>query len=279
MSRFLRIALSSGLVLALGIASILGAYSLVNAATGGPDAFGYYFTDSTEAGGPSYSWIDISGTGTPLGLSDDSHAYPVPIGFTFNYYGVGYNNVAVESNGGIAFVDWFLTFGNSSLPYGAQPFIATLWDDLNPGAGGEIYYETLGSAPNRTFVVQWDGVPHWSVGDAATFEVILYEGSNEIIIQYADTDLGNPGYDWGQSATVGIQQDGTNALQYSFNLPVITNPLAILFYPTTLTTRTVGGEVYPIDKTNLLLPWIGPGLVLILAAGGLILGRRAGRLK
>ncbi|NQT31119.1 MAG: right-handed parallel beta-helix repeat-containing protein [Deltaproteobacteria bacterium] len=36
----------------------------------------------------------------------------------------------------------------------------------------------------------------------------------------------------------------------------------------------VGGEVYPIDKAALLLPWLGLGLVLILAAGGLILVRR-----
>jgi parallel beta-helix repeat protein len=40
---------------------------------------------------------------------------------------------------------------------------------------------------------------------------------------------------------------------------------------------TVGGTVYPIDKTALLLPWLG--LVLVLAAGGLILIRRAGRLR
>jgi hypothetical protein len=40
---------------------------------------------------------------------------------------------------------------------------------------------------------------------------------------------------------------------------------------------TVGGEVYPIDKAALLLPWLGLGLALILAAGGLILVRRRAR--
>jgi parallel beta-helix repeat protein len=39
-------------------------------------------------------------------------------------------------------------------------------------------------------------------------------------------------------------------------------------------SSAVGGEVYPIDKAALLLPWLGLGLVLILAAGGLILIRR-----
>jgi serine protease len=41
--------------------------------------------------------------------------------------------------------------------------------------------------------------------------------------------------------------------------------------------RTVGGEVYPIDKTALLLPWLIAGAALILAAGGLILIRRQAR--
>jgi hypothetical protein len=41
--------------------------------------------------------------------------------------------------------------------------------------------------------------------------------------------------------------------------------------------RTVGGEVFPVDKAALLLPWLGLGIVLILAAGGLILIRRQAR--
>jgi len=36
----------------------------------------------------------------------------------------------------------------------------------------------------------------------------------------------------------------------------------------------VGGTVYPVDKAAILLPWLGLGLVLILAAGGLLLVRR-----
>ena len=39
----------------------------------------------------------------------------------------------------------------------------------------------------------------------------------------------------------------------------------------------VGGTVYPVDKAALLLPWLGLGVVLILAAGGLILARRRAR--
>jgi len=38
--------------------------------------------------------------------------------------------------------------------------------------------------------------------------------------------------------------------------------------------QSVGGEVYPVDKAALLLPWLGLSAMLVLAAGGLILIRR-----
>jgi hypothetical protein len=47
----------------------------------------------------------------------------------------------------------------------------------------------------------------------------------------------------------------------------------------TVTTGAVGGEVYPIDKTALLLPWLISSAILILAAGGLILIRRGNKLR
>jgi len=47
----------------------------------------------------------------------------------------------------------------------------------------------------------------------------------------------------------------------------------------TVVRSMVGGEVYPVDKAALLLPWLGLGIAMVLAAGGLILVRRAGRLR
>jgi hypothetical protein len=69
------------------------------ALTGGPDAFGYRFIDSNESGGPTYNFEDISGTGTSLYLGDDSMSGAVPLGFSFNYYGVSYTSIDISSNG------------------------------------------------------------------------------------------------------------------------------------------------------------------------------------
>jgi len=123
-------------------------------------------------------------------------------------------------------------------------FIVPFWDDIvtyNPT--GTIYYQTLGTAPNRMFVVEWYDNQHFSSSDnGVTFEAILYEGSNNIKFQYKDVDFGNvyyavpgdnPPYNNGGSATVGIEgPTGDDGLQYSFNEPVIDPALAILFkYP------------------------------------------------
>ena len=54
-------------------------------------------------------------------------------------------------------------------------------------------------------------------GNPGDFEIVLYEGSGAIALQYQDVDFGNPLYDFGASATVGIQGSATQGVQYSYN--------------------------------------------------------------
>jgi len=216
----------------------------VSATTGGPDAFGYTFIDS-NSGGPAYNWIEISGTGTQvLASSDDGEVYNIPLGFVFNYYGTDYSQLNISTNG-LIFTGYshFLNqpIGNSPSAHG---FIAPYWDDLVTWDPADaIYYQTLGNAPNRMFVVEWKDNWHFrSSTSGITFEAILHEGSNNIKFQYLDVDFGTvsgasrqdlPPYNNGGSATVGIEnQIGDDGLQYSYNSPVINPNIAILFkYP------------------------------------------------
>jgi PKD repeat protein len=94
---------------------------------------------------------------------------------------------------------------------------------------GAVYYTTVGEAPNRVFVVEWFNRPHYSNTGSGTFELLLYETTNNIKFQYQDVDFGSASYNWGVSATAGIRQAGANYLQYSYNQAVLMNDLAICF--------------------------------------------------
>jgi hypothetical protein len=132
----------------------------------------------------------------PVTLFDDDDA-TVPIGFNFEFFGNAYSSINIHSNGYLSFnSDLNFTVG-TPLPTPSEPneLIAFAWDDWNPSDGGTITYETTGTAPNRTFVVTFSGVPHFGSGGALTMTVqtILYEGSNIIDLQVTDitSDGGN----------------------------------------------------------------------------------------
>jgi len=208
--------MKGGIITAMFLLSLL-AISSVSATTGGPDEYGYTWDDKV-----SYSWIDISGTGTPLGLGDDGHAI-IPIGFNFNFYGNNYTSLIVGSNGHIDFIsgtgnNWY-NWNGLSIPspsdsiagnaWGENPLIAPLFFDINPFVGGEIYHEVVGG----NLIIQYDNLPLWGIGGTHTFQVILYRGSSDIKFQYNTltytTDF------WGSSAVVGLDKDATVGLAYT----------------------------------------------------------------
>lgn len=205
----------------------------VSGRSGGPDYFGYTFKDSNTADGPTYDWIEISGTGTMiLPSSDDYYVENIPVGFFFNYYGTDYSQVSITNNG-ITLASggtsqWTNQPIGSSSPHN---FIAPFWDDLVTwGSAGAVYYQVIGEAPNRKFVVEWFDNQHFSSSPSGiTFEAILYEGTNDIKFQYRDVDFGSDYYNNGISATVGIEGADGAGLQYSYNEPVIDPNLAVLF--------------------------------------------------
>ena len=218
-------------------------------------ALGTYEYDDTVA----FNYVPINTTGTALNPTDDGEEN-ITSPFPLTFYGVTSTSLRIGNNGGILFgaTNGDVSFSNTALPNATHPMaIFPFWDDM--GAGGNVYWEVRGTAPNRTLIVEWFEKPHYSNVGAATFEVIFFEGSSDILFQYLDTDFGNATYDFGASATVGINKDGTTALQYSFNQPVITDGLAIRFsevLPVSATasdTATVTVEVPNIDVIPLSL--------------------------
>ncbi len=185
--------------------------------TGGPDAGYSYWIDSDTTTGPIYNWVEISTTGTTLPTGDVNVCGPVPIGFTFNFYGEPMTHFYYSTNGFISFDALSSSYNtNSSTPSQELPnnIIAPFWDDL---LTLNAYHQTFGSAPNRYKVIQWRSVIYPGASrDTVIFQIILHE-NGEIIFQYHRCqNLYNLGL--GQSATVGIEnRNGSTGLQYLYN--------------------------------------------------------------
>lgn len=212
-------------------------------------ALGGYTANTTAA----YNYIPINTTGAALGLADDGEAN-ITLPFAFTFYGVTSSNLRVGNNGGILFnaTTGDVAVANIAIPAAAPAYaILPFWDDIDSDTG-DVYWEVQGTAPNRMAIIEWYNRPHYSNIGSATFEVILYEGSNEIKFQYADVDFGDPAYNNGASATVGINKDATAAIQVSFNQAVISNGQAILFTPTVPVTVSDSD----VAEVNVLYPQI-----------------------
>ncbi len=204
------------------------------ARTGGPDAYGYTFIDSDEAAGPSYSMIDISGTGTLAIQCDDCNNGPYDFNFDFPFYGNEYSQFWIASNGGITFINQYLSTGNAFLPQNDSEnnLIAVLWDDIDTGnnVGQGIYYQYFANCPHPDFsgpcmVVMWSNAQHWPSSAEFDFEVILFPNGN-ILMQYGP---GNP--ELGSNSGTGIENlTGDVALVYAQDQAgSLKNNLAILF--------------------------------------------------
>ncbi|MSQ00633.1 MAG: hypothetical protein EXR71_01920 [Myxococcales bacterium] len=170
------------------------------AATGGPDASGEVYTDSAEADGPSYAWLDTSG-GTSLTLGDDTTAV-LALPFAFSFYGTAYSTVTVSDNG-VLYFDGASTTSVGSCPGASSTTsvgVAALWSDLGAGT---LTYDTFGTYPYRSFVVSWVDVPHATYGGDATFQIWLLEGRDEVVLQYGDLTFGDAAVDGGVDAYAG----------------------------------------------------------------------------
>ncbi len=174
----------------------------VNAAWPGPDGFGYSGRVVT------YSWVDISSTGTPItGLTDDNFQGPFNIGFSFPYYGGTQTQFYAGSNGFISFGAGSTTLTNQCpLPNNTTPnnLIALLWDDLNFNTSGNAYYQHFDTCPvgsGECTIVSYHNVAHYggAAGSAGTWQVILY-ATGAIRMQFLDS-----GVELGSSSTTGIE--------------------------------------------------------------------------
>jgi len=250
-----------------------------------PDSFGYKYSVSSDSS--QYNFIDLtnlSGTSvhtlTPLPNRDDG-AQNIDIGFGFAYYANTYTSCFPSTNGEVV-------FGASSVDYSPEAifgpemphnFIAPFFTDMtaftaadgsaNTGVDPHILYATLGAAPNRICVIQWQDMRQYLAPSVrVTFQVQLFEGSNQIKFVYKSiptlTAIGN-------ELSIGIEGPlgaawGNTGLQYYFGLQESVGSLAgkaiTITRPVKVTVesqyRNPDGALVDAGKSNpLLTPSIG----------------------
>jgi hypothetical protein len=200
---------------------------------------------------PSPTWRTI--TGTNLNLGDDTWATVTP-GFPVKFGTSSYNTVYVNANGLISFTDnTGPQFDNQQLPYSSfTTLVAPFWDDLYPSGSNNVYWATLGTAPNRELVIEWRNVRQWAcqTGGTVRFQVVFFESSNQVLFNYQDVDFGGgcAFADKGGSATIGVQVSTSDATQIGFNSQILSNNMAVHW--TTVSPCTNTGAIFRIERTT-----------------------------
>jgi hypothetical protein len=200
---------------------------------------------SSNFAGASFNFVDASsgsgGTALTFNNNDDAVA-SVSLPFNFVLFRDIYladSRISVTTNGFLSLEPLSIAeFQNAPLPsqtvtrpggtIGAVPpsLIAPFWDDLIMKSDGVVTTRTLGSAPNRQFVVEWSNLSildedGHDLNSNLTFEAILFEGTNDI--QFVYRDMTGPRSD-GSSATIGAQDlKRSTAIQSGFNQPIISS--------------------------------------------------------
>jgi hypothetical protein len=203
-----------------------------HADTRGPDSYGYVATDQV-----TYTFKDITATGTKVLAGIDDATAQVPLGMDFDFYGATYSSAYLSSNGVIMFGGWNSAYTNYDLTttqFSGGPAIFTYWDDLLTTSDAErgVYYETIGATPgSRQFVVQQIANSYSIGGSSINFQTVLDEASGDILMRYTQTVFGNESFDHGASATVGIQgvQSLGQSVQWSHNQAILQDNQSICF--------------------------------------------------
>ena len=179
----------------------------------------------------------ITAGGTDTGNHCDDCNTLVNLPFPVSVYGTPISVAYAGSNGTLQFTmtpnpkPFF--FGECVPVNQDPPFLNALFpyyddlrtDDLTTCPDCGIFAQTLGTAPNRQFVIRWK-TTYFNHTGTAEFEVLLTEGSNTLSVIYGATDNS------GLEAASGIQRDVNLFTSYSCLQDVLTPGVRVDYIPT-----------------------------------------------
>jgi len=171
---------------------------------------------STPTCGLNYTMSSIAfapdlnaGTNIALPIDDRFTSSYVPLGFNFCFDGYQFSQGLISSNGYVVFdpigCASNLPSGNAAPGgYSAYSINAAIpnttdaprnailfpWQDIDPSLGGTIRYQTLGTAPNRRFVLTFDQIPYFSCTSLLfTGQLKLFETTGNIEMHITNKEI------------------------------------------------------------------------------------------
>jgi uncharacterized repeat protein (TIGR01451 family) len=194
----------------LAVAAVLLAVFLAPShAQAQANAANYAYSTTTSG-----SLTDMSsGTTTLIAADQDDVASPVTlIGFEFVFMGVRQDRFSVNSNGTLRFgATQVSTTLYDPLAQAGQSLIDAYGADQRTHAvDGKVHFKVIGSAPNRTLVVEWLKMQaNFNLGGTAdlTYQVRLTETSGTIEFVYGSMTM----------SAAGAADANSNSPQYGFS--------------------------------------------------------------
>ena len=163
---------------------------------------------------------------TDLGVHCDDCTGPVTFPFPVSFYGMTFNSGVVSSNGNLQFIgnDTYLGVACPLPDPGLVAALLPYQDDLHTGDAGEgIFSVTTGTAPNRTFYVEWR-THYFGRSGTANFEIAFYENQSFFDVFYGVT------VDNGSFEESGVQRSAVGpATTFSCNQATLTNGLKVRY--------------------------------------------------
>ncbi|OED45015.1 hypothetical protein AB832_01625 [Flavobacteriaceae bacterium (ex Bugula neritina AB1)] len=209
-----------------------------------------------------YTFSESSETYAPLMGADETilepfTRYTINLPFEFEFSGKKIPYLFLTDSG-ILFFGGVVTPQPNDLSdigqqnFGASSIIAPLWDNnlglSSPSTTAKSKTLLEGTAPNRTYTIEWENIPWSTIGSQVSFRVILEETTNNIKFLYGPNLSTET-----QTASIGINTEFSSDISFLSITPGTTTTVS-----NTTANNSISTSDYPGEGKSYLFTYTSP---------------------